>query len=149
VGRRRRHALEGSNNTLLRTETSSRLQKLRTYLAQHPEAAETDSWPDDLYAPNAGALIQGVLRSWVRVCSAYAPYSAGQNALFSYLQELKVLPKWSAPETRPDARGTVEETEVWGFGFGWLGLEDEFRRVHVGAYSPFFSRDILGFGEVG
>jgi hypothetical protein len=96
-----------------------------------------------MYAPNASALIQGVMRSLVRVCSAYAPYSAGQNALLSYLDELKALPTWSAADSRPDEQGEVEETEVWRFGFGWLGLEDEFRRGVDGTYS------FVDVGEVG
>jgi hypothetical protein len=123
-----------STNTLLRTETSTRLQVLRAHVTQNPTAAQANEWPDNMYAPNASALIQDVMRSWVRVCSAYAPYSAGQDALVQYLEELKALPKWRAAESRPDEKGAAEETEVWVFGFGWLGLEDEFRRVVGGMY---------------
>jgi hypothetical protein len=129
-----------SINTLLRTETSSRLTKLQDYAAQHTLSAderESGDW-GGLYAPNAGALVQGVLRSWVRVCSAYAPYSEGQNRLVEFLEELRGLPRWNAAESRPDEEGNVDEVEVWKFGFGWLGLEDEFRRVHVGEFDVFF-----------
>jgi hypothetical protein len=128
-----------SINTLLRSETSSRLQQLQDYAAQHTLSAderESGDW-GGLYAPNAGALVQGVLRSWVRVCSAYAPYSDGQNRLVEFLEELKGLPRWMAAESRPDEEGKVDEVEVWKFGFGWMGLEDEFRRAHVGEFDHF------------
>jgi hypothetical protein len=117
-------------DTLLRTETSSRLQKLNDYAASHRLTAEDRESGDwlQMYPPNAGALAQVFMRSWCRVCTAFYPYSEGQNRLVNLLEELKGLPRWMAPETRPDEDGKVLRTEFWAFQSGWIGLEDEFRR---------------------
>jgi hypothetical protein len=128
-------------DNMLRTETSERLQKLIDYASSHNLTAEDRDQGDwgGLYAPNAGALAQNVLRSYCRVCTAFSPYSEGQNRLVKFLEELRNLPRWLAPESRPDENGNVHETEFWTFGYGWLGLEDEFRRQHIGEFISFSS----------
>jgi hypothetical protein len=118
---------------VLRVETTTRLQKLKDYSRTHLTAEDTESsdW-GGLYPPNATAFAKELLQSWCRVCTAYAPYSEGQNRLIDFLNQLRQLPRWMAPETRPDENGHVVESEFWAFGHGWIGLEDEFRRLHAG-----------------
>lgn len=121
-------------DTMVRAETSSRLQKLIEYANSHnltAEDRESGDW-DGLYPPNSGAIAQEILRSWCRVCTAFSPYSEGQNRLIEFLERLRDLPRWMGPESRPDEHGDVSESELWPFGYGWLGLEDEFRKHHVG-----------------
>ncbi|PSN61561.1 hypothetical protein BS50DRAFT_625398 [Corynespora cassiicola Philippines] len=117
-------------DSLLRTETSSRLQKLNDYAASHhlsAEDRESGEWMA-LYAPNATALAHEFIRLWCRVCTAFHPHSEGQDRLVAFLEELKDLPRWMAPESRPDEKGEVLSTEFWKFGKDWVGLEDDFRR---------------------
>lgn len=117
-------------DTLLRSETTARLQRLNDYAALHRlsvEDRESGDWMD-LYAPNASAFAQDFMRSWCRVCTSFHPRSEGQDRLIALLKELQGLPRWMAPETRPDGDGEVLSTEFWKFGRRWIGLEDEFRR---------------------
>ncbi|KAH8732127.1 hypothetical protein GQ44DRAFT_801160 [Phaeosphaeriaceae sp. PMI808] len=123
-------------DNLLRAETTLRLQKLIDYTNSHSltvEEREHGDW-GGLYAPNASLFAQNVLRSYCRVCTAFSPYSEGQNRLIELLVELKNLPRWMAPESRPDENGHVLRTEFWAFGYKWIGLEDEFRRQDAGYY---------------
>ena len=121
-------------NTHIRTETLARLQTLNDYAATHildPEDRESGPWMD-LYPPNAGAFAQGFIRAWCRVSTAFPPHSEGQDRLIAILDELRRLPRWMAPETRPDETGEVLTSELWKFGRDWIGLEDEFRRQKDG-----------------
>lgn len=121
-------------DTMLRAETSSRLQKLIDYANSHnltPEERESGDW-GGLYAPKAIAFAQELLRSWCRVCEAFSPYSEGQNRLVEFLEQLRQLPRWMAPESPPDENGEVVDNEFWAFGRSWIGLEDKFRRHNVG-----------------
>jgi|SRR5690242_3448024 len=125
-----------SYDALVRTETSSRLRTLNDYAASHHMTAitrESDEWLD-LYLPNASALAQEVIQSWCRVCTAFYPHSEGQDRLVSLLGELRDLPRWMAPETRPDENGDVVETEFWAFGKNCIGLADQFRKQQDGEY---------------
>lgn len=118
----------------VRTETSTRLQKLTDYAASHtlgPEDRESGEWTE-LYPPNAGAFAHEFIRSWCRISTAFSPHSNEQDRLMMILDKLKRLPRWMAPETRPDENGEVLKSEFWAFGQGWLGLEDEFRRQKEG-----------------
>jgi hypothetical protein len=126
-------------DSLLRTEASERLQKLVEYANTHDmntEERETGDW-GGLPPPNSGAMAEQVLGWCARVCTAYAPYSEGQNRLIELLEELRSLPRWMAPEGRPDENGDVYESEFWKFGRGWIALDDAFRRQHVGDLSLF------------
>jgi hypothetical protein len=121
-------------DTYIRTETSARLQTLNGYAATHtldPEDRESGEWMD-LYPPNAGAFVQGFIRDWCRISTAFPPHSEGQDRLIAILDELRRLPRWMAPETRPDEIGEVLTSELWKFGRDWIGLEDEFRRQQDG-----------------
>ncbi|KAH6644824.1 hypothetical protein C7974DRAFT_420253 [Boeremia exigua] len=126
-------------DSLLRAETSRRLQKLNDYAASHhmtTEALESDDWMD-LYPPNASALAQEVIRWWCKVCTAFYPHSGGQDRLIGLLEELRCLPRWMAPETRPDENGEVVETEFWAFGKNWIGLADKLRRERDADAGPY------------
>ena len=121
-------------NVYIQTETSARLQTLNDYAAIHTldsKERESGQWMD-LYPPNAGAFAQGFIRDWCRISTAFSPHSEGQDRLIAILDELRRLPRWLAPETRPDENGEVLTTELWKFGRDWIGLEDEFRRQKDG-----------------
>ena len=123
-----------SIDNMVSTETSERLQKRIDYANLHKltaEERESSDW-GGLYPPNAGSIAHEVLRSYGRVSTAFSPYSKGQDQLIELLVELRDLPRWMAPETRPDENGDVYRTEFWAFGYNWIGLEDEFRRQHAG-----------------
>lgn len=60
-----------------------------------------------------------------------------QNRLIEFLKALRGLPRWMAPESRPDKNGDVDRTEFWVIGHRWLGLEDEFR-AYEGSALNFF-----------
>ena len=121
---------------MLRAETSERLQKLVDHASTHDltvEEREPGDW-GGLYAPNAGALAREVVRSWCRLCTAYSPYSEGQNRLVEFLEQLRDLPRWMAPVSRPDENGHVHRSEFRVLRFDWIGLEEEFRRQHFGRW---------------
>jgi hypothetical protein len=127
-----------SLDTIIRNESTTRLQNLHAYAAEHnlfeSNCEISNSGPEgwgDLPPLNAGALADAMMRTYVRVCQAFAPYSDGQNRLIELLQELKSLPRWMAPCTRPDAECDTCEMEFWDVGFNWCGWEDEWRREHV------------------
>jgi hypothetical protein len=114
----------------IRTETSARLQKLNDYAATHTltaEDRESDAWMS-LFPPSAGAFAGDFVRSWCRIATAFHPHSEEQDRLMAILDELEKVPRWMAPETRPDEHGRVQSSEFWAFGRHWIGLEDEFRR---------------------
>ncbi|KAF1937090.1 hypothetical protein EJ02DRAFT_459000 [Clathrospora elynae] len=136
-----REAAQSIDN-LLRADTSERLQKLVEYANSHDMATEERESGDwgDLPPPNAGAMAEQLLRWYARVCTAFSPYSEGQNRLIELLEELKDLPRWMAPDGRPDEDGNVTESEFWRFGRSWIGLEDAFRRYHV-EVKPGYYRD--------
>ncbi|KAH7334619.1 hypothetical protein BKA66DRAFT_544535 [Pyrenochaeta sp. MPI-SDFR-AT-0127] len=121
---------------MLRTETSERLQMLIDFAKSHSmdiDEEESYDW-GGLPAPNAGAFAEDIIRSYCRVCMAFSPYSEGQNRLIKLLEELRGLPRWMAPESRPDESGNFHKSEFWLFGYNWLGLEDQFRRQHPQYY---------------
>lgn len=118
-------------DTLLRAETSRRLEALLAIPNSHELSAE-ERQEKELYPPNATAFAEQLLRSYAGVCTAFAPYSAVQNRLIEFLEELRGLPRWMAPESGPDENGEVFRNEFWKFGFDWVGLEDAFRRECAG-----------------
>ncbi|KAJ4301305.1 hypothetical protein N0V90_003396 [Kalmusia sp. IMI 367209] len=124
-----------SVDNMTRIETNERLQKLVNYAKLHKLTAEEQESSDwgGLCPPNAGSIAHEVLRAFCRVSTAFSPYSEGQNRLIEFLEELRNLPRWMEPETRPDENGKVHRTEFWAFGYSWIGLEDEFRRQHDAA----------------
>lgn len=124
-------------DTLLRAETSRRLEALLAIPNSH-ELSPEERDEKELYPPNATAFAEKLLRSYAGVCTAFAPYSDVQNRLVGFLEELRGLPRWMAPEAGPDEDGEVARNEFWKFGFDWVGLEDAFRRECAGkAISPF------------
>ncbi|KAF1951055.1 hypothetical protein CC80DRAFT_425436 [Byssothecium circinans] len=120
-------------DNIIRAETSKRLQKLIDYANSHnltAEQRESGDW-GGLPPPNAGPCAEQFFRPYCRMCAAFSPYSEVQNRLIEFLEELGNLPRWMAPESRPDENGNVHHSEFWAFGYNWIGLEDEFRRHHA------------------
>jgi hypothetical protein len=120
----------------IRSATTERLQNLIEYANSHDMTAddrESGDW-GGLPAPYAGAHVEQIFRALCRVLTAFEPYSEGQNRVFAFLEELRRLPRWMAPEGRPDELGEFSRTEFWAFGRGWIGLTDEFRRQHAGMF---------------
>jgi len=114
---------------MVRASTGERMQKITDYMNSHSMTAEdyeSDEW-EALGNPNATGHALVLLQTYSRICTAYSPYSEGQNRLIQLLEALRDLPRWDAPECRPDADGKTFERKFWAFEHGWLGLEDEFR----------------------
>jgi hypothetical protein len=140
-------------DTMLRTDTSACLQKLLDYASTYShELSDLDDyqrgWGDwgDVPAPNASGHVEMVMRWYARVCTAFGPYSEGQNRLVELLEELRTLPRWEGPESKPDEKGECSTNEYWAFGRSWLGIEDAFRREHAGRWSGLFcSYVVCGF----
>jgi hypothetical protein len=125
-------------DTIIRNEAFTRLQDLHSYATEQNlftedgenAPSDLDEW-GGLPPPNASALADTMMRAYVRVCQAFAPYSNGQNRIIQFLRELKGLPRWMAPCTIPDAEGDTCEKEFWDLGLMWCGWEDEWRREHI------------------
>ncbi|KAF2818627.1 hypothetical protein CC86DRAFT_154624 [Ophiobolus disseminans] len=133
-------------NSRIRTESNKRFQALLNYANTHTMTAEHyefgAEW-GDLPRPNSSGLVECLLiRTFSRMCSAFSPYSVGQNRLFALLEALRDLPRWIASEGNPDENGNGYEIEFWTFGRSWIGLENEFRRSRCD-FEPGCYRDIV------
>ncbi|KAF2877133.1 hypothetical protein BDV95DRAFT_139300 [Massariosphaeria phaeospora] len=129
-------------DNIVRAATTERLQKLIEYASSHDVTVEEDGLPDfgGLGPPNAGPIADTFMRWFGRVCMAFSPYSESQNRFMQFLEELRNLPRWMAPEGYPNENGDCSRTEFWSFGYNWVGHEDEFRGL-LGDVKPKYYRD--------
>jgi hypothetical protein len=115
---------------MVRSVTYERLQKAIDYANSHSMTAEEREWGDwsGNLPPNATGYVRMIIGWYCRVSTAFSPYSEGQDRLIKFLEALRDLPRWMAPNSRPDVDGEVYRYELWAFEHNWLGLEDQFRK---------------------
>lgn len=72
-----------------------------------------------LVAPNPSRHVDMIIGCIARVCSAYPPAHAAQNALIEFIQALKGLPKHEVPDLSYDSsdKPVLDKTSLlWPFG---------------------------------